>query len=94
MSPVSSCMNKGPISLKVVILLLRYGNLITVVICKLSTLTFHSFVILGVPFPKNYFSTVKKILTRLHRVFVHVYIHHFDKLVGLGAVSIIQIEVE
>ena len=39
------------------------------------------------PFPKNYFSSVKKILTRLHRVFVHVYIHHFDKLVGLGAVS-------
>ena len=41
----------------------------------------------GVPFPKNYLSTVKKILSRLYRVFVHVYIHHFDKLVGLGAVS-------
>ena len=42
----------------------------------------------GVSFPKNYFSIVKKIMTRLFRVFVHVYIHHFDKLVGLGAVSI------
>ena len=41
----------------------------------------------GVPFPKNYQTTVKKILSRLFRVFVHVYIHHFDKLVGLGAVS-------
>lgn len=42
----------------------------------------------GVPFPKNYQQIVKKILTRLFRVFVHVYIHHFDKLVALGAVSI------
>jgi len=41
----------------------------------------------GVPFPKNYASMVKKILSRLYRVFVHIYIHHFDKLVGLGAVS-------
>ncbi|XP_078332345.1 MOB kinase activator 3B-like isoform X4 [Crassostrea virginica] len=39
----------------------------------------------GVPFPKNYQQIVKKILTRLFRVFVHVYIHHFDKLVALGA---------
>ncbi|KAK2149250.1 hypothetical protein LSH36_459g01006 [Paralvinella palmiformis] len=39
----------------------------------------------GVPFPKTYIGTVKKILTRLFRVFVHVYIHHFDKLVSLGA---------
>lgn len=41
----------------------------------------------GVPFPKNYYPTVKKILTRLYRVFVHVYIHHFEKLVMMGAVS-------
>lgn len=39
----------------------------------------------GVPFPKTYMSTAKKILTRLFRVFVHVYIHHFDKLVAIGA---------
>jgi hypothetical protein len=39
----------------------------------------------GVPFPRNYKSTVKKIMSRLYRVFVHVYIHHFEKLVGLGA---------
>lgn len=39
----------------------------------------------GVSFPKNYISSVKKIMTRLFRVFVHIYIHHFDKLVGIGA---------
>ncbi|KAL3842178.1 hypothetical protein ACJMK2_020220 [Sinanodonta woodiana] len=39
----------------------------------------------GVPFPKNYIQVIKKILTRLFRVFVHVYIHHFDKLVAIGA---------
>ncbi|XP_074659876.1 MOB kinase activator 3B-like [Tubulanus polymorphus] len=42
-------------------------------------------VTLGVPFPRNYFPTCKKILTRLFRVFVHVYIHHFDRLVAIGA---------
>lgn len=42
-------------------------------------------VTVGVPFPKNYTATVRKILSRLYRVFVHIYIHHFDKLVGLGA---------
>jgi len=31
----------------------------------------------------------KKILTRLFRVFVHVYIHHFDRIISIGAVSII-----
>ncbi|XP_076472121.1 MOB kinase activator 3B-like [Babylonia areolata] len=40
---------------------------------------------MGCPFPKNYHSVVKKILKRLFRVFVHVYIHHFDKLVAMGA---------
>ena len=44
--------------------------------------------ILGVPFPKAFIPICKKILTRLYRVFVHIYIHHFDKLVTLGAVSI------
>ncbi|KAK3102127.1 hypothetical protein FSP39_009026 [Pinctada imbricata] len=39
----------------------------------------------GVPFPKNYQQVTKKILTRLFRVFVHVYIHHFDKLISIGA---------
>jgi hypothetical protein len=38
-------------------------------------------------FPKNFISICKKILTRLFRVFVHVYIHHFDRIVALGAVS-------
>jgi len=40
---------------------------------------------IGTAFPKNYIPSVKKILTRLFRVFVHVYIHHFDKLVSMGA---------
>lgn len=39
------------------------------------------------PFPKNFQGICKKILTRLFRVFVHVYIHHFDRIVALGAVS-------
>lgn len=38
-----------------------------------------------VPFPKTFIPTCKKILTRLFRVFVHVYIHHFDRVVGIGA---------
>ncbi|UYV65071.1 MOB3B, partial [Cordylochernes scorpioides] len=38
-----------------------------------------------VPFPKNFIPNCKKILTRLFRVFVHVYIHHFDRLVSIGA---------
>lgn len=41
----------------------------------------------GVPFPRDFRQICKKILTRLFRVFVHVYIHHFDRLVGIGAVS-------
>ncbi|XP_065051026.1 MOB kinase activator 3A-like [Rhopilema esculentum] len=38
-----------------------------------------------VPFPKNFQPIVKKIFTRLFRVFVHVYIHHFDTVVRLEA---------
>lgn len=40
-----------------------------------------------VPFPKSFVSLCRKILTRLFRVFVHVYIHHFDRIVSIGAVS-------
>ena len=40
------------------------------------------------PFPKDFRATCKKILTRLFRVFVHTYIHHFDRIVDLGAVSL------
>lgn len=39
----------------------------------------------GVPFPKNSQQVCKKILTRLFRVFVHVYIHHFDRVLAMGA---------
>jgi len=38
-----------------------------------------------VPFPKTFTSVNKKILTRLYRVFVHVYVHHFDRLMEIGA---------
>ncbi|KAG0727423.1 MOB kinase activator-like 3 [Chionoecetes opilio] len=38
-----------------------------------------------VPFPKAFIPLCKKILTRLFRVFVHVYIHHFDRIVAIGA---------
>ncbi|XP_059015309.1 MOB kinase activator 3A isoform X1 [Mustela lutreola] len=39
----------------------------------------------GTPFPKNFLQAVKKILSRLFRVFVHVYIHHFDRIAQLGS---------
>ncbi|KAL6087117.1 hypothetical protein STEG23_006365 [Scotinomys teguina] len=38
-----------------------------------------------VPFPKNFLQICKKILCRLFRVFVHVYIHHFDRVIVMGA---------
>lgn len=41
-----------------------------------------------VPFPKSFITLCRKILTRLFRVFVHVYIHHFDRIVSIGAVRI------
>lgn len=41
--------------------------------------------ITGVPFPKNFQQVCKKILSRLFRVFVHVYIHHFDSICSMGA---------
>lgn len=45
--------------------------------------------LIDVPFPKTFLPLCKKILTRLFRVFVHVYIHHFDRIVSIGAVSIV-----
>lgn len=39
----------------------------------------------AVSFPKDFRQICKKILTRLFRVFVHVYIHHFDRIRELGA---------
>jgi hypothetical protein len=44
-------------------------------------------VTVGVPFPKNFQSLCRKLLSRLYRVFVHVYIHHFDRISQIGAVS-------
>jgi len=37
------------------------------------------------PFPTEFRQTCKKILSRLFRVFVHIYIHHFDCLTQIGA---------
>jgi len=39
----------------------------------------------NIPFPSDFRSTCKKILSRLYRIFVHIYIHHFDRLVAIGA---------
>lgn len=41
-------------------------------------------IISDVSFPKDFRQICKKILTRLFRVFVHVYIHHFDRIRELG----------
>lgn len=38
-----------------------------------------------IPFPKTFLPLCRKILARLFRVFVHVYIHHFDRIVDIGA---------
>lgn len=38
-----------------------------------------------IPFPRTFTPLCRKILTRLFRVFVHVYIHHFDRIVSIGA---------
>ncbi|MGH0167545.1 UNVERIFIED_CONTAM: hypothetical protein FKN15_052882 [Acipenser sinensis] len=40
---------------------------------------------IGIPFPKNFIQICKKIVCRLFRVFVHVYIHHFDRIILMGA---------
>ncbi|XP_010885921.2 MOB kinase activator 3B [Esox lucius] len=40
---------------------------------------------IGIPFPKNFIQICKKIICRLFRVFVHVYIHHFDRMIQMGA---------
>ncbi|KNC29595.1 hypothetical protein FF38_07471 [Lucilia cuprina] len=42
-----------------------------------------------VPFPKTFPNLCRKILTRLFRVFVHVYIHHFDRIVSIGALGLV-----
>lgn len=40
---------------------------------------------LEIPFPKNFLQICKKIMCRLFRVFVHVYIHHFDWILQMAA---------
>ena len=37
------------------------------------------------PFPKNFKEVVSKILRRMYRVFVHVYIHHFVTIREINA---------
>lgn len=39
----------------------------------------------SVQFPRNFKKTCMKILARMYRVFVHVYIHHFDRIKALEA---------
>uniref|UniRef100_A0AC35U2Z5 MOB kinase activator-like 3 n=1 Tax=Rhabditophanes sp. KR3021 TaxID=114890 RepID=A0AC35U2Z5_9BILA len=39
----------------------------------------------AIPFPPDFKKSCKKILTRLFRVLVHVFIHHFDRVKQLGA---------
>lgn len=39
----------------------------------------------GTPFPRTFLPAVRKILSRLFRVFVHVYIHHFDRIAHMGS---------
>ncbi|QRW05067.1 Mob1/phocein family [Ceratobasidium sp. AG-Ba] len=39
---------------------------------------------IGVPFPRNFQSTVKTIVRRLFRVYAHLYSHHFEQIAALG----------
>ncbi|KAI5480648.1 hypothetical protein MNV49_007575 [Pseudohyphozyma bogoriensis] len=39
---------------------------------------------IGVPFPKNFQSTIKSIVRRLFRVYAHMYNHHFAQLCALS----------
>ena len=56
-----------------------------------DNLFMQQFLFADVPFPKTFVPLCRKILTRLFRVFVHVYIHHFDRIVAIGAVSFISL---
>ena len=38
----------------------------------------------GVPFPRNFVSSVQNIFKRLFRVYAHIYHSHFPKIVSLG----------
>uniref|UniRef100_A0A8C9PEU5 MOB kinase activator 3A n=1 Tax=Spermophilus dauricus TaxID=99837 RepID=A0A8C9PEU5_SPEDA len=44
----------------------------------------------GTPFPKSFLQAARKILSRLFRVFVHVYIHHFDRIAQMGSEAPVQ----
>jgi MOB kinase activator 1 len=39
----------------------------------------------GAPFPKNFADVVRKIFTRLFRVYAHIYHSHFQRICSLGA---------
>lgn len=41
------------------------------------------FLLVGVPFPKNFMSVAKTILKRLFRVYAHIYHQHFDPVIQL-----------
>lgn len=43
----------------------------------------HVYLIIGVPFPKNFMSVAKTILKRLFRVYAHIYHQHFDSVMQL-----------
>eukprot|EP00735_Rhodelphis_limneticus_P004333 TRINITY_DN1590_c0_g1::TRINITY_DN1590_c0_g1_i1::g.28218::m.28218 TRINITY_DN1590_c0_g1::TRINITY_DN1590_c0_g1_i1::g.28218 ORF type:complete len:221 (+),score=41.06,sp/Q9FHI1/MOB1A_ARATH/55.66/3e-79,Mob1_phocein/PF03637.12/1.4e-74 TRINITY_DN1590_c0_g1_i1:121-783(+) len=40
---------------------------------------------IGDPFPPDFIKVEQKIFTRLFRVYAHIYVHHFDHIVELGA---------
>lgn len=40
---------------------------------------------IGTPFPKDFEEVIKTIFKRLFRIYAHIYHHHFQKIVGLGA---------
>lgn len=49
----------------------------------LTSASFATFCLTGVPFPKNFMSVAKTILKRLFRVYAHIYHQHFDSVMQL-----------
>ena len=41
-------------------------------------------ILLGVPFPKHFPTTLRQLFKRLYRVYAHIYCHHYHVIVYLG----------
>lgn len=63
-------------------LLVAVSKLVAVQLDK-RLMDIYVYLIIGVPFPKNFMSVAKTILKRLFRVYAHIYHQHFDSVMQL-----------